>query len=370
MKIILLDIDSVLVQPHGYRAALRATIARFIPASVPIPESLILEIEKRGISSEWDMAALLIASYWNLILTQRPQKQLPDQVSAAAEMICRAAPLNPLPLALPEFDLTPGEFPSQTALRLGLFPAIPPALKRNLLAFTRDITRSDPTRALQHFTLGSARFERAYRLPADFGSESYLLKYDQPNLDESDCAVLRREDARLAILTARPSAPPREVKEFLAGYAPEAELALELVQLSGVPLMGYGKLQYIAAQRGLDAAALIKPSAFHALAGILSAWTGEELPALQAAADWLQTQKLPAAFGALPTSFELLVVEDTLGGVRSTRAAAQALNAHGFQVTARPLGLSGASAAKAAAFAAADVAHFENWKTLWQALNS
>ncbi|GAB4543052.1 MAG: hypothetical protein Fur002_14370 [Anaerolineales bacterium] len=364
MKITLLDIDSVLVQPHGYRAALRATIHRFIPAFVEIPESLILEIEKRGISSEWDMAALLIASYWNEVLTQRPQKNLPAEISLAAEMIQRAAPSYPLPLGIPQFDLAPGEFASQTALRLGLFPALPLEIKQNLLAFTRQVARSETTRALQHFTLGSARFEQTYQLPAEFETESYLLKYDLPNLDEDVRAVLRRDNARLSILTARPSSPPREVKESLPGYAPEAELALELVNMSDLPLMGYGKLQYIAERRNLDPAALIKPSAFHALAGALSAWTGEELPALEAAAQWLASGTLPAAFNALPKAFELLVVEDTLGGVRSARAAGEVLNRHGFQVSVCPLGLTSGSRAKAAAFDAAGVPHEEDWRAL------
>ncbi len=61
-KIILLDIDGVLVHPGGYRAALRATVQRFI-GDVEIREDLLTDFEKRGISSEWDMSPLIVAAY-------------------------------------------------------------------------------------------------------------------------------------------------------------------------------------------------------------------------------------------------------------------------------------------------------------------
>ena len=67
-KIILLDIDGVLVHPGGYRAALRATVHRFIDPDFQIQEDLLTSMEKRGIASEWDMSPLIIASYWNSIL--------------------------------------------------------------------------------------------------------------------------------------------------------------------------------------------------------------------------------------------------------------------------------------------------------------
>src|ERR1041385_9376580 len=100
-------------------------------------------------------------------------------------------------------------------------------------------------------------------------------------------------------------------------YAPEAELALDLVGLSAIPLIAFGKLEYIASQFNIDPATLVKPSPIHPLAAVLAAWTGEEALALQAAMDWYKTGMLNALFDQVPSTFELIVVEDTVGGIRS-----------------------------------------------------
>ncbi len=128
--------------------------------------------------------------------------------------------------------------------------------------------------------------------------------------------------------------------------------------------MAFGKLEYIAAQHGLDPATLVKPSPFHALAGILLAWTGEELSALNAAYDWYRTGRLGGDFKELPKSFELILVEDTMGGVRSVRAAGEILRKAGFDVTVRAFGLTSGIADKALAFENAIVPHFVTWETL------
>jgi hypothetical protein len=152
--------------------------------------------------------------------------------------------------------------------------------------------------------------------------------------------------------------------EALRGYAPEAELALDLVEMRDIPLMAFGKLEYIAAQHGLDPAALIKPSPFQALAGILAAWTGDELSAVQAAYEWYAAGRLNGRFGVLPPSFELMVVEDTLGGIRSVWAAGEILQAAGYDVKVRVFGLTGGNAAKESAFEKAGVPCYGSWDAL------
>lgn len=168
----------------------------------------------------------------------------------------------------------------------------------------------------------------------------------------------------LAALTARPSSPPKEIKNPPLGYAPEAELALELVGLAGIPVTAFGKLEYIAAQHGLDPVKLLKPSPFQSLVGVLAAWTGNEFEALQAAYDWHISGTLNGRFAELPKLFDLIVVEDTLGGIRSTRAAGEILQQAGFAVNVRPFGMTSGSLAKAQAFHKANVPHFENWESL------
>ncbi|MBI3167594.1 MAG: hypothetical protein HYZ22_03895 [Chloroflexi bacterium] len=362
-KIILLDIDGVLVQPGGYRAALRATVKRFI-GDYLIEEDVIVSMENHGISSEWDMSPLIIAAYWDDVLARQSMENLSDNVSIAAKQIQNQRANAPKNLSVPEFELIVGQYPAETAFHVGCFSSVPKALRKSLLTGTRDVKKSMTMCTFQHFTLGSLHFEETYNLPAEFETESLLLKYDHSNIDENIRAAISQGGNSIAAFTARPSHPPREVAESTLGYAPEAELALELVEMKDIPLIAFGKLEYIAAQHGLDPATLVKPSPFQALAGILAAWTGEELSALMAAHDWHETGKLNSRFGDLPKSFELVVVEDTMGGIRSVRAAGEILRKAGFDVTVHALGLTSSIPAKAAAFEAASVPHFENWESL------
>jgi hypothetical protein len=219
-------------------------------------------------------------------------------------------------------------------------------------------------RTFQHFTLGSRHFEETYDLKAGLETESLLLKHDHANIDNSVRNKFLQNGNHVAVFTARPSHPPREVADSTLGYAPEAELALELVEMKDTPLIAFGKLEYIAAQYDLDPAALVKPSPFQALAAILAAWTGEELSTLQAAYDWHVSGKLNSYFNELPKSFELIVVEDTMGGVRSTWAAGEILQNAGFDITVKAYGLTSGISAKKAAFEQAGLPHFESWDEL------
>lgn len=363
-RIILLDIDGVLVQPGGYRAALRATVNRFIGDYV-IEEDLIAGMEKRGISSEWDMAPLIVAAFWEGMFSRYYIDLFSDDMAVASHNMKHLCEVMEMPnhLLIPEFDLVDGMYPIEAAYEQGCFPSIPNGLRKNLMTESRDVYKSHTFRTFQHFTLGSEMFGSTYQLPAEFEAQSLLRTEDKANISTEISERLRHPMNSLAAFTARPSHPPHGV-DTSVGYAPEAELALELVGMADIPLMAFGKLEYIAAQHGLDPAALIKPSPFQALAGILAAWTGDERSALQAAYEWHDTGKLNGHFGRLPKSFELVVVEDTLGGIRSTRAAGEILREAGFDVKVRAFGLTSEIAAKATAFEKADVPHFENWEAL------
>jgi hypothetical protein len=361
-RIILLDIDGVLVQPGGYRAALRATVQRFV-GEFHIEEDLLTELEKRGISSEWDMSPLIIAAYWEDVLSRQPMSGLSNDVAIAAKQIQSQRVDRPKQLHIPEFELATGQYPAETAFQAGCFASIPEGLRRNLLTESRNVRKSETFRTFQHFTLGSKNYQTTYQLPAEFEAQSLLRTEDKANISTEIGEQLRHPMNSLAAFTARPSHPPRGV-ETSVGYAPEAELALELVGMADIPLMAFGKLEYIAAQHGLDPARLIKPSPFQALAGALAAWTGDELSALQAAHEWHDTGKLNGHFGGLPKSFELAVVEDTLGGIRSTRATGEILQRAGFDVTVRVFGLTSGISAKEIAFKQNDVPYFRDWAEL------
>jgi hypothetical protein len=368
-KAILLDIDGVLVRQGGYRAALHATLNHFASlmglSHFDFPEEKLSELEKREISSEWDMVPLLLGTFWNDILSHHPNLNLPaDLFTAAVEIGRNGNGYMPHELIIPEFELITGLYPAEAALQNGCFPFIPIDLRTNLLSQSRNVNFSQTMRLFQHYSLGSRVFSETYELPAEVETESFLLTHDRSNINNKIRAKLRQTNIHLAAMTARPSAPPREVNDSHFGYAPEAELALELVGLTDIPLIGFGKLEYLASQRGLDAGALVKPAPVHALAATATALTGDEWTSLQSAGDWVQTGQLKGVFADLPRAFELFVVEDTLGGIRSTQAAGEIFRQAGFDVTVHALGLTSGSAAKVDAFRQAGVHYFEDWESL------
>ena len=105
------------------------------------------------------------------------------------------------------------------------------------------------------------------------------------------------------------------------------------------------------------------------MAATAAALTGDEWSGLQSAGDWYQTGKLKGVFSTLPREFELFVVEDTMGGIRSTQAAGEILRQNGFDVTAHLLGLTSGSVSKIEAFTQIGISHFENWDSLVDKLN-
>ena len=368
-KVLLLDIDGVLVTPGGYRAALHATLNFFVNLmGLPhfeFPEEKLAGFERRGITSEWDMVPLLLGVLWDDILSHQPATSLPTEVSSAASAIGNY--LNgyvPKDLHIPEFELVPGQYPAETALQGGFFPAIPEQLRINLLHRSRDVRFSQTMRLFQQYTLGSRRFIETYDLPAEIETESLLGKFDRSKIDGSIRERLCQPGIHLTAFTARPSAPPREVEAPALGYAPEAEIALELVGLPDIPMISFGKLQYLGEQRGYDPEVLLKPSPVQALAGIAAALTGNEWSALQAACDWHETGQLTGVLGELPNKLEVSIVEDTLGGIRSTWAAGEILRKAGLDVDVHAYGLTSGSTAKLAAFEQASVPFFNDWDTL------
>jgi hypothetical protein len=311
------------------------------------------------------MAPLLLATYWNDILSRQPIQNLPTEVFSAATVINRQRKVDvPAHMFVPEFALVAGQYPAETAFRAGYFSSIPYEMRKNLLTETRNVYKSHTMRIFQHFTLGSEKFKETYNLPEELVTESYLLTHDRPIIDDEIYRKLRQPNHYFAAFTSRPSAPPRDVNTSHFGYAPEAELALELVGLSDIPLIGYGGLTYLANQRGLDAATLLKPSPVQALAAIAAAFTGEEWTTIQAAAEWQKTGQLNEVFSRLPRSFELIVVEDTIGGINSTLKAAEILQQAGMDITVQTLGLTSGSSSKAVPFKQAGILFFENWVAL------
>ncbi len=350
MKVLLFDVDGVLVAPLGYREAVRATCAHFMQRwGWPLPppdEAAIAFYEAHGITSEWDIVPLHLAALWDAWAkahgTPPPDalhaRQLPPPPTAnATEAVTRLAR-----------HLRAGDYPTSRALQLQPTPHAPfPHLRghplaETLLAHTRDVHRHPVTRVFQQFALGSETFTATYGLPAEIQTPSYLQRYDRPLLSPAGrarvLAACQKGEARAAAYTARPSAPPRGVPPQ-QGYAPEAEMALEAVGLPDLPLIGYGRLVYFAAQHGLPTAeTLLKPAAFHALAAIFAALWQNEQTALQRAAQWL-LEGHPDTRG-LPPRLTVVGFDDSPSGLHGIAAAVEALRAAGVAADFLPAGIS------------------------------
>jgi hypothetical protein len=366
--VLLFDIDGVLVEPLGYRAALRATI-EYVAQQMGFRkvalnwEDLITRFETRRITSEWDMIPLTLAILLDHLVAQTPELELPDQLPQALEILRnmdkRAFPENldfRKPIDGIAAALKPGQFPSQTALVLSQraldgqakqaanrlpFPHLGNhPLLVELLAETRDVERSLTTRLFQQYCLGSAAFAQTYAREPELETASYLLERDRPNLSPQTRQLLlercKKHTLQAAAYTMRPSLPPKEIPGPHPGYSPEAEMALELVGLPELPLIAFGRVRWLAEQTGAHPEAYLKPSPVQAIAALLAAVTGDERRSLEAALD---PQHLQALLSGLNQPLHVHVFEDSAGGIEATHRAAQILRQAGIQTRVHAWGI-------------------------------
>jgi hypothetical protein len=376
-RIFLFDIDSVLVEPLGYRAALMATLKHFT-RRLGLSENLLPDVdtieyfEAMHITSEWDMAPIILSILFESLVQADPNIFLPSTISELKEV--------PLPRALGKIEyrkpveiisenLVNGEYPAATALRIsgdrvtkngksypGLFPKISGSrILRELLSFSRDPYRSTTTRYFQHYSLGSLVYSQVYLMEPEFETASLLKTRDRALLDpglRDEILMLKEQNAlAMAAITNRPSSPPREITEAISGYAPEAEMALELNGLSQIPLIGFGRLRYAAERLGLETEALLKPSPVHIISAVLAAITDQEIESIYRAitltdrASSIKTQKSlsKSLQESLNTTRELQihVFEDTRWGIEAAFQAGRVLADTGIQNKIHAWGVAG-----------------------------
>ncbi len=354
MKVLLFDVDGVLVEPLGYRKAVRATCQYFMKQwGWPLPppdEDTIAFYEIHGITSEWDIVPLYLAALWDAWAARYG--------APPADVLSAPRPFPPPPAEPPPTasvvrlarHLSPGDYPASRALQLqqegresAPFPHLGAhPLIEALLSQTRDVYRCPVTRVFQQFALGSEAFTATYGLPAEVQTPSFLRHYDRSLLSEEGRARVKEALASgvacAAAYTARPSGPPRGVPHVQNG-APEAEMALEVVGLPDLPLIGYGRLVYFARQRGLPTAEpLLKPAAFHALAAIFAALMQDEQAGLARAARWLLDGD--SARAGIPDRLTVAGLDDSVSGLHGVAAAVDVLRRGGIEVVFRPIGVS------------------------------
>lgn len=360
--LILFDVDGVLIHPAGYKAATRATVEHFAAAmgqSYTGPsDDEIAVFEANGITNEWDSCAICTADTLLAALDRQPDLLRPS-LEATFAAIREAG------LALPRPDYaalardvvrggTDGRLPAADYLA-HLRTRVPserwPVLEA-LLGHVYDLGRAPVTRVFQSHALGSARYAATYGLPPMVEAESCLTAHDRPLLDHASrerlLVWLGNPAHGAVIFTARPSLPPADVPPGAlpgtppAGYSPDAELAAELLDLAGhLPLIGQGRIGWLAWRENRPVEDYVKPAPVQALAAIAAAAARAEFPALDAAAVLYESGRLIGPLAALATqSTRVVVFEDSPTGIRAARGATEVLRRAGLNVTFECVGVS------------------------------
>lgn len=358
VRILLLDIDGVLVEPRGYRASTLATLRWFSRRwgwQFPLPgEEVMASFEAHGITSEWDMVPLMLAWVAEDVVRRYGPQALPPMPQGPEDPRSRPAPRAVWPRAWEALPpqvvacLRPEVEPARavwetlrTQPEATPFPHLARALAwaEQLLAHTRDVLQAPTTRIFQNYALGTQAFEETYATPAWVFTPSLLLQEDRPLLSPQAAAQLmagyRQGRWRLVAFTRRPTRP----SEAGVGYAPEGELALERAGLPDIPLLGQGHMALWAQARGLNYERVMKPAAVHPLAALLVALGIAWTVAMDAAFAWSQGQPLPLPSDFWPDALQVIALEDAWVGLRAVEQALQAVRQAGVTVHWLPLGV-------------------------------
>ena len=342
MKILLFDMDGVLLEPHGYHLALQETVRRMAMAlgfgDITLSSDDIATFEAGGITSEWDEAAISTALLLEMAWQDEPGYGLPASLAQplSTHPEHRSAPdFHELArkLSTPEMiRLHPLERAEHFFLKNNRHPSGQFQILHDLILGARVAELSITHRTFQELVLGSAEFSLAYELPAALGCESYLLKYDRSNLSAVKSARLSNWIAApkhaAAVITSRPSRPP-----FGIFSTPEAELGAELVHLESLPILGWGGMCWVGLKRMTDPQAFLKPSPVHALAAMRMALGDTQEIALTEAVGLAETGHANSFWEQLDGA-SVSIFEDTPGGIKSLRGAKEELAKIGIRIDA------------------------------------
>jgi hypothetical protein len=348
MKIILLDMDGVLLTPRAYYRALQETVRLVGRAlgfnNVRITDQNISAFESAGVSSEWDTAAICAA----LLMTKASQfdkhQQYPRSLSES--------PLrfnDPVSPDIQTFATKMGQTgqselrPLKRAERLLIkqtnhHDPNQDSVLRSILHNARTADESLTHRTFQELVLGSQTYTEIYGFPALLDTFSYLLEYDSPCIDTQTGELLKEwqriPSHQAVIFTSRPSTP-------LPGTfsTPEAELGAALVNLENLPILGLGGLVWLSEKFGKNTQAFLKPSPVHALAALQLALDEDLKTALLNAANLVENRSSDSSWERLNNA-QVWAFEDTSGGLISALAAQSILGMHGIKLSVTPFGIS------------------------------
>ena len=331
-KIIIFDVDGVLIESHGYHQAFKDTVrvgAKKLGFEVNLTDEDIAQFEGMGISSEWHssaacMAVLLINGTFDLgplfVSIAKEQAEIPVRIRLERAV-------------------------SRMAKEAGVDPVHPVSIIQN-----SETIQSFPFDIFQEMILGSARFEEIYGIKSSLNVESYLYKYDKPLLSTRAKTQLfdwlQKAERGCAIMTNRPT---REM--------PDAKYAQELTGLETIPVSGYGEMGWLAEEFGGEAANYSKPSPIHALSAVLASFGKESNQCLLEA--HIATKGDFSDDIMRLDGYEIWVLEDTPAGIMSADAMGKLLRGQGLDVKVNKLGITN-SPVKARYLEAQGAQVFEN----------
>jgi hypothetical protein len=340
MKILLLDMDGVLLKPMGYHKALKETV-RLIARSLGFDNTSLYSkdisaSESAGVSSEWDSAAICAALLLEKTWEYNKIQQYPISLTEPT--------INHSGYASPDFQSFATRMSQAYFSGLRAFERAEQLLieqssqhnsnqKRQLQAILRNARAADGSlthRTFQELVLGSQTYTRTYDRPAALNANSYLLKYDRSILSSQARGFLnewlKKPHHKAIIFTSRPSNP-------LSGTfsTPEAELGAELVQLENLPILGLGGLAWLSEHLGTSLQAFLKPSPVHVLSALQLALGASLENALTNAANLVEGGQFGSSWKRL-NGAQVWVFEDTSGGLQSAITAQAILGQHGCKI--------------------------------------
>jgi hypothetical protein len=365
-NVFLFDIDGVLIHPGGYRESFKQSLSYLFEkwkiGPLDIPSDIPELFESFGVTNEWDMIPILFAVYidrylenvsQNMIITNMDDfirvVSLPSDDSVNFQMhigeLASAISFEPVPAE----KVLQGMDDKLCLNHLSKHPL----LARYLLEKTRDINISLTTQVFQNFVLGSDIFSATYQREIIVDCPSGLKSYDKKIISETNQHWLGNkllsDQICAAFYTARPSYPPLGI-EADGIYAPEAEIAKEIIGIESIPLIAFGRVSYVAGLCGLSPDAFLKPSPYQALAAIGAALMKDEWAGLSFALEIMrelgeievqpENRSKDRHFDILPSeSLCLYIFEDSPTGLRAGKRAAELLKRSGVNIDLHLIGI-------------------------------
>jgi hypothetical protein len=357
--LLLFDMDEVLVHPIGYDVAMRRAVEHFaaqmgLDVTGPTDED-IAAFHAYGMINEWLSGALSLAALMVEATNGHPElirQSLDDTMRAVRESGVTVARPDYAAVAEAAYRHNGGvvhtSAPVLAVLQERTSPEIHPLLNE-ILANIRP-PEAPFAIVFQQYSLGPVKFTEVYDVKATIECET-CLEMDEAFLNqemrERLQQLLSTDHCGATIYTARPSLPPKGLSEQEHAaverriHPPEAEMAAEIAGVSDLPLVGAGSMAWLAIQRGKPIDAYVKPSPVQALAAMGAAYSGDVRAALEAAGQFIEENTLSGPLAQIAAErVHVVVFEDSSGGIRGVRQAAEMLRAAGADIRVTGVGIS------------------------------